>query len=113
MSSITIVSDAPNCGVTCNRHYDDRNSFIKQARGHIGKSSSTFDQNLSTKFEKSTDLILVNFLDKDGWVMGWPTPSRLCQPSRIITTRPEGQGNPPPPRLESGPRIGECFSAVE
>ncbi len=27
MSSITIVSDAPNCGVTYDRHYDDRNSF--------------------------------------------------------------------------------------
>ncbi len=31
MSSITIVSDAPNCGITYNRHYDDRNSFIIQA----------------------------------------------------------------------------------
>ncbi len=31
MSSITIVSDAPNCGVTYDRHYDDRNSFITQA----------------------------------------------------------------------------------
>jgi hypothetical protein len=30
-SSITIVSDAPNCGVTYYRHYDDRNSFIIQA----------------------------------------------------------------------------------
>ncbi len=28
-----IVSDAPNCGVTYNRHYDDRNSFIIQASG--------------------------------------------------------------------------------
>jgi hypothetical protein len=31
VSSITIVSDAPNCGVTYDRHYDDRNSFIIQA----------------------------------------------------------------------------------
>ena len=31
VSSITIVSVAPNCGVTYNRHYDDRNSFIIQA----------------------------------------------------------------------------------
>ncbi len=30
MSSITIVSDAPNCGVTYDRCYDDRNSFIIQ-----------------------------------------------------------------------------------
>ncbi len=33
MSSITIVSDAPNCGVTYDCHYDDRNSFIIQATG--------------------------------------------------------------------------------
>jgi hypothetical protein len=26
-----IVSDAPNCGITYDRHYDDRNSFIIQA----------------------------------------------------------------------------------
>jgi len=26
-----IVSDAPNCGVTYNRHYDNHNSFIIQA----------------------------------------------------------------------------------
>jgi len=25
-----IISDAPNCGVTYNHHYDDRNSFIIQ-----------------------------------------------------------------------------------
>jgi hypothetical protein len=31
MSSITIISDTPNCGVTYDRHYDDRNSFIIQA----------------------------------------------------------------------------------
>jgi hypothetical protein len=31
VSSITIISDAPNCGVTYDRHYDDRNSFIIQA----------------------------------------------------------------------------------
>jgi hypothetical protein len=30
-SSITTVSDAPNCSVTYDRHYDDRNSFIIQA----------------------------------------------------------------------------------
>jgi hypothetical protein len=31
VSSITIVSEAPNCGITYDRHYDDRNSFIVQA----------------------------------------------------------------------------------
>jgi len=31
--SITIVSDTPNCGVTYDRHYDVRNSFIIQATG--------------------------------------------------------------------------------
>ncbi len=29
-----IVSDAPNCGITYDRHYDDRNSFIIQATGY-------------------------------------------------------------------------------
>ncbi len=33
MSSITIVSNAPNCGVTYDHLYDDRNSFIIQATG--------------------------------------------------------------------------------
>jgi hypothetical protein len=28
-----IISDTPNCGITYNRHYDDRNSFIIQATG--------------------------------------------------------------------------------
>ncbi len=31
--SIMIVSDSPNCGITYDRHYDDRNSFIVQATG--------------------------------------------------------------------------------
>jgi hypothetical protein len=31
--SITIVSDTPNCGVTYDRHNDNRNSFIIQAIG--------------------------------------------------------------------------------
>ncbi len=30
MSSITIVSDAPNCGIAYDCHYDNRNSFIIQ-----------------------------------------------------------------------------------
>ncbi len=28
-----VVSDAPNCGVTYDHHYDNRNSFIIQATG--------------------------------------------------------------------------------
>ena len=28
-------SDAPNCSVTYDRHYDDRNSFIIQATGFV------------------------------------------------------------------------------
>ncbi len=28
-----IISDAPNCGVTYDCHYDDRNSLIIQATG--------------------------------------------------------------------------------
>ncbi len=35
MTPITIISDAPNCGVTYDRHYDDCNSFIIQATGSI------------------------------------------------------------------------------
>ncbi len=43
MSSITIISDAPNCGVTYDRHCDDRNSFIIQATGLLftGKARSS------------------------------------------------------------------------
>jgi hypothetical protein len=33
VSSITIVSDAPNCGVTYDRHYDNRISFLIQTTG--------------------------------------------------------------------------------
>ncbi len=40
MSSITIVSDAPNCGITYDQHYDDRNSFIIQALIYLLCSSS-------------------------------------------------------------------------
>jgi hypothetical protein len=36
-----IVSDAPNCGVTYDRHYDDCNSFIIQATGGHGKDTLT------------------------------------------------------------------------
>jgi hypothetical protein len=35
VSSITIVGDAPNCGVTYDHHYDDCNSFIIQATDHF------------------------------------------------------------------------------
>jgi hypothetical protein len=37
-SSITTVSDAQNCIVTYDRHYDDRNCFIIQATGHRSTS---------------------------------------------------------------------------
>jgi hypothetical protein len=33
VSSITIVSDAPNCGITYDRHYEYHNSFIIQPAG--------------------------------------------------------------------------------
>ncbi len=33
VSSITIISDAPNCGITYDRQSDNRNSFIIQAKG--------------------------------------------------------------------------------
>ncbi len=36
-----IVSDAPNCGITYDCHYDDRNSFIIQATAYYGPVSST------------------------------------------------------------------------
>jgi hypothetical protein len=35
VSSITIVSDAPNCGITYERLFDDHNSFIIQAIGVV------------------------------------------------------------------------------
>ncbi len=38
-SSITIVSDAPNCGVTYDRHYDDRN--IIQATGDSNSATTS------------------------------------------------------------------------
>ncbi len=34
-SSIMTVSDAPNCSITYDRHYDNRNSFITQATGVV------------------------------------------------------------------------------
>ncbi len=39
MLSITIISDAPNCGVTYDHHYDDHNSFIIQATAYLAHSS--------------------------------------------------------------------------
>jgi hypothetical protein len=39
VSSITIVSNTPNWGVTYDRYYDDRNVFIIQAQGdQIGRN---------------------------------------------------------------------------
>jgi len=43
-----IVSDAPNCGVTYDCHYDDRNSFIIQATGN---KPQLIVQNLGRSFE--------------------------------------------------------------
>jgi hypothetical protein len=40
--SITIVSDAPNCGVTYDRHYDDRNSFILLVTGDMATMLNFF-----------------------------------------------------------------------
>ncbi len=37
-----IVSVAPNCGVTYDRQYDDRNSFIKQATGVSSPQKANF-----------------------------------------------------------------------
>jgi len=41
-----IVSDAPYCGITYDRHYDNCNSFIIQATGHpdTDPESRTFSQ---------------------------------------------------------------------
>jgi len=38
-----IVSDAPNCGVTYDRHYDNRNSFIIQATGGSANNCCVFN----------------------------------------------------------------------
>jgi len=48
VSSITIISDAPNCGITCDHHYDDRNSFIIQATGEIFQASMMLDSKAGT-----------------------------------------------------------------
>jgi hypothetical protein len=40
-----IVSDAPNGGITYDRHYDNRNSFIIQASGqNLGAEFLTFQR---------------------------------------------------------------------
>ncbi len=39
MPSITIISDTPNCGVTYDHYYDDRNRFTIQATGQGFESS--------------------------------------------------------------------------
>ncbi len=41
-----IVGDAPNCGLTYNHHYDDRNSFIIQATGFYKKLNFKWVENI-------------------------------------------------------------------
>jgi hypothetical protein len=40
-----VKSDAPNCSVTYDRHYDDRNSFIIQATDDLKKKLPNFSKN--------------------------------------------------------------------
>ncbi len=51
--SITIISDAPNCGITYNCHYDDRNSFIIQATVYPGMiGAGSLDEQISKILQK-------------------------------------------------------------
>jgi hypothetical protein len=43
MSSITIVSDAPNCGVTYNHHSDDTRGVIYDCNMFIVQATGVFD----------------------------------------------------------------------
>jgi hypothetical protein len=63
VSSITIVSNAPNCGITYDHHYDDCNSFIIQATGQLKSSTKSHhglgeivEQKCSVKVKSSTDI---------------------------------------------------------
>ncbi len=52
-----IVSDAPNCSITYDRHYDDCNSFIIQATGYMSTRITEIDflQFLSSSKETGRD----------------------------------------------------------
>jgi hypothetical protein len=45
-----IVSDAPNCGVTYDRHNDDHNSFITQATDSLLEPQSPLLQETAQTF---------------------------------------------------------------
>jgi hypothetical protein len=45
MSSITIISDTPNCGITYNPQSDDHNSFIIQVNGAIQSKVAAHQKN--------------------------------------------------------------------
>jgi hypothetical protein len=58
--SITTASDAPNCSVTYDCHYDDRNSFIIQATGQSEiccQKTTIFHQNMT-----AINSVFCNFL---------------------------------------------------
>jgi hypothetical protein len=48
-----IVSDAPNCDVNYDRHYDHRNSFIIQAIGLIANGDASLSKWLGCQVEIS------------------------------------------------------------
>ncbi len=58
-----ITSDAPNCGITYERHYDNRNSFIIQATGEFtGSKFSIYslDKEFSNFQNIKLDLDFIN-----------------------------------------------------
>ncbi len=58
MSSITIISDAPNCGVTYDCHYGDHNSFIIQATGQCGQDDEE-ERSVEKSFIRTRLLLLM------------------------------------------------------
>ncbi len=61
MLSITIVRDAPNCGITYDRHYDDSNSFLIQATGLLHDKGKCLKSN-----EKNNNFQLLSKLKNRG-----------------------------------------------
>jgi hypothetical protein len=56
-----IVSDAPNCGITYDRHYDDRNSFIIEATGNEDDCNNSLIAFFVEAPKKKVDEILSQF----------------------------------------------------
>ncbi len=68
-SSIMIASDAPNCGITYDRHYDDHNSFTIQATEYFEYQINRIN-GLSIKRNKSwVDLKFFTFTGASSFIL--------------------------------------------